>query len=207
MVSGRRGLKAVNRFCRNGTCRIMPKRDIGRLQIVVDRLGNADNVQPHLGKLVGNGLGPVASNGDKHIQLQVAAMGQDLVRGIHDAKVLPLAHGEMEGISLVGRPKDGPPEVDDPRHVQRRQHTMPPLHQSLKAVQNSYDAGPEMGHRRLGNASDHGVQPGAVSSPGQDTYSLQLHTFPFLGSMRTPIYGFPETSERLHRRRPHAHLA
>src|SRR3546814_5439198 len=70
-VAGRRRLELVERLGRHLHCRCVAERDLGMAKVVVDGLGDGDEVDAALlGQTAQDGLAAVAADADKGIELQ-----------------------------------------------------------------------------------------------------------------------------------------
>ena len=102
-------MQTVDRFRGNRQRSIEPKRLVGCLKIVVDGFRNADDVHPHLAKLVRDVHRSVAADGDKTIQPPTFVMLQRACRGVDNFDSFVSFGRVVERVSFVGGTEDCPP--------------------------------------------------------------------------------------------------
>ena len=70
-------MQAVNGLRGDVDGTVETKRDVGLLEVVVDGLGQAEDVDAELGEPVGGRLGAVAAEADEAIEAEFAVVGDD----------------------------------------------------------------------------------------------------------------------------------
>ena len=163
--------------------------DVGAVDVVVDGLGQADDVQPLLREEVGGLVGAVAAEAEQTIKLCVLIgllHGRDLV----DLVLFDHPH-QFEGGALGAQ--NGAAQRQDAPEIVLVHLFVVSGDEAVVAVQDAHDlhivAHP--GIQRLGHAADRGVQAGAVAAGGQDA-----NTFFHLAKSLFPLI-FPHCGSRL----------
>ena len=147
---------------------------VGAVNIVVNGLGQADDVQPLLAEQVGGFVGAVAAQGEQAVQLQVLIIllhGGDLVH-----LVVPHHTHQLEGGALGA--EDGAAHRQNTGKFVWLHHPRIAVDQAVIAVGDAYDLH-IVAHaliQRLGHAAQGGVQAGAVAAGSKDAYTF-FHTF------------------------------
>ena len=148
-------VQAVDRLGRDRDRRVEPERVVGAREVVVDRLGDADDVHAMLGmEPRGDAERVLSADGDERVEL------------LHVRE-----HALDAAVDVVGvRPRgleDRPAAGEDPGDVDRAERAELALDEPPPPVQHADHlvAGVERAPR---NGADDGVQPGAVASARED---------------------------------------
>ena len=163
--------------------------DVGAVDVVVDGLGQTDDVQPLLREEVGGLVGAVAAEAEQTIKLCVL-IGLLHSRDLVDLVLFDHPH-QLEGGALGAQ--NGTAQRQDAPEVVLVHLFVVAGDEAVVAVQDAHDlhivAHP--GIQRLGHAADRGVQAGAVAAGGQDA-----NTFFHLAKSLFPLI-FPHCGSRL----------
>ena len=172
MVARGGRLQAVQRLGRHRACGVEADGQLGKADIVVDRLGHADDLQfAQLGQLAQNAEAAVAADDDDRIETEFAAAADDLGRAILDGAV---HHGVGERIALVGRAEDRA-ALAHHRTVEhlRRQHFV-----LKRSRQQSCRTFPQADHcpteyvGAVNRRADNGIEAGAVAAACENADAL-----------------------------------
>src|SRR5699024_92087 len=149
--------------------------DVGAVDVVVDGLGQADDVQPLLGQEVGGLVGAVAAQTEQAVQLEVVVglfHGGDLV----DLVLLNDLH-HLEGGALGAQ--NGAAQGQQAAEIVRLHLLVVAVDQAVIAVQDADDLDifAHADVERFRHAADGRVQTGAVAAGGQDANTF-LHDKP-----------------------------
>ena len=141
--------------------------DVGAVDVVVDGLGQADDVQTLLGEEVGRLVGAVAAEAEQTVELGVLVglfHGRDLV----DLVLFHHAH-QLEGGALGA--EDGAAQRQDAAEIVLAHLLVFAGDEAVVAVQDAHDLDvlAEPCIQGFGHAADGGVQAGTVAAGGQDT--------------------------------------
>ena len=141
--------------------------DVGAVDVVVDGLGQADDVQTLLGEEVGRLVGAVAAEAEQTVELGVLVglfHGRDLV----DLVLFHHAH-QLEGGALGS--EDGAAQRQDAAEIVLAHLLVFAGDEAVVAVQDAHDLDvlAEPSIQGFGHAADGGVQAGTVAAGGQDT--------------------------------------
>src|SRR6185437_4642139 len=163
-------LQAVEGFGCNRDRGVKADRVLGRADIVVDRLGNADEVDAALlGEPAQDGEAAIAADADERIEAELAHAGDDLFRAVAHAAI---GHREGEGIAFVGGAEDRAAEAQDVDVRDAEAELLVvngPAHQSHRAVMNAEDAPAIALHRARHDRADRRVEARAVAAARQNT--------------------------------------
>ena len=170
VVAFRRGVQAVERPGRRLECGGESERDLGRRDVVVDRLRDAYHRQPMLPEEpLGDRQRAVAADHDDGVEPQTLDVGLDGVRGVDDLllAVRPPIH-VSERVAAVGGTEDRPAARQDPLDVVALE--LPRLHldQPREAVEDADRRGPIVDPARLDGGANDRVQSRGVAAPGED---------------------------------------
>ena len=163
--------------------------DVGAVDVVVDGLGQTDDVQPLLREEVGGLVGAVAAEAEQAVQLGVLVglfHGGDLV----DLVLFHHAH-ELEGGALGA--EDGAAQRQDAAEIVLGHLLVIAGDEAVVAVEDAHDLDvlAEPCIQGLCHAADGGVQAGTVAAGGQDA-----NTFFHLAKSLFPLI-FPHCGSRL----------
>ena len=128
------------------------------VEVVVDRLGHAHDLQAGVGEALGRGQGAFAADGDDGVDAEPVHVGLD---DLGAAAVLERvgAGGAEDGAALLGDAADhGAGNVDDVA-----------LDDAAPAVEESHEFVAVDGDALEDGAADDGVQSGAVAAAGEDS--------------------------------------
>ncbi|MNX90407.1 hypothetical protein D3C86_1224530 [compost metagenome] len=160
---------------------------VRRVEVVVDGLGDADQVHALLGQVVPDAEGAVAADEDQRIQAQLVVAADHLVRHVLEHGLAILDDRVLEGVAAVGGPEDGAAPRDDAADVVEAEgHDEVRLEQAVEAVPNADDLPAVLGDRHLGDGADDGVQAGGIPAAGRNCDALG-HGFWFLPVSLQPI--------------------
>ena len=171
--------------------------DVGAVDVVVDGLGQADDVQALLREKVGGLVGAVAAQAEQTVELCV------LIGLLHGCDLVDLvffhnAH-QLEGGALGAQ--NGAAQRQDAPEVVFRHLLVVAGDQAMVAVQDAHDldAVAHSGIQSFCHAADGGVQAGAVAAGGQDAntffhlvISLVFSEFPTRAGKVCTIRVFPK---------------
>jgi hypothetical protein len=150
-------------------------RDLGQADIVVDGLGDADQLDPALlGEAAQNGQRAVAADADQGIEIERAVALDDLVAAVDAAAIVERI---IEGVAPVRGAEDraGHPEQGA---VEEREVKLLRLdgtgHEAGGALVDADHLPAVALDRPVGHGADHGVQPRAIAAAGQDADPFDL---------------------------------
>src|SRR5690606_12859832 len=133
---------------------------VGARQVVVDRLGHADDLDVTVGQLLGDAKSVLAADRDQRVDAGGREVLLDAVDAVLDLeRVRP--RRAQDGATAR---QDAPDGLDVQGHRLALQGTPPAVTEADELV--TVDA-----HPLTDDASDHGVQTGAVAASGQDSYT------------------------------------
>ena len=174
LMAFRRAVQPVYAFGGEGHCRVEAEGGEGLVQVVVDRLGHADDAQAFEVQGIGDGEGSVAADRHERIQFLLREEFQDLVRAIHILRgAVRHFHRKMQGIALVGRAEDRASLACDSAHLFAREAEHTALGIAFReqdAVESFADA--VAFPATVGGADDHGaddcVEARGIAAAGAD---------------------------------------
>ena len=178
-VAGGGGMDAVDDVRGDVHGRMEAERHIGHPDVVVDRLGQADDVEPFLAEQVGGLVRAVAAQAYEAVELHALVVflhGLDLV----DVVLADDAH------VAVGRAlgaQDRAAQRQNAGKLLAAHGAVVALNQAAVAILNADDLGVEHGIRGARNAANGGVEARAIAAAGQDADSslhLMIHLPPSL---------------------------
>jgi hypothetical protein len=162
----RSGVESIDRFGREADCGVEAETARRADDVVVDCLGNANERNPLLVELVGDGERSVAANADERVKLR-------LLEHLHDA--VGVVEGPLRGcnrlrkwIAAIDRAENRAPEPKDAGYVPWRERTR------LVRIDQTVEAVFEPDHRdtsvvrRLDHGADHGVEAGRIAAARQN---------------------------------------
>ena len=170
-----RGSKVGHRFGNPRHRSIEAESDIGRIEIVVDRLGHADDGNPGTRQLQGGTERTIATQHDKRanpILLECLAGSPD--ERFRQNGLSARTASRLE-TPLVGGPENTSTRGFDPEGVGRREQAR------ARGMKQALVAFGEANHFKVpcrgsaNEAADHGVEPGAIAAGGQDAQTRGGH--------------------------------
>lgn len=169
VVTGGRGVYAVEGFGGDGDGGLEAEGDVGAEQVVVDGLGHTDAVDASVGEGLCGRHGAVASDADQGldaVELEVchADVGEVFEEEI---AVGPGADGVLLGVGLVGRAEDGAAHGEDVGDVVGLEGSDAVFDESEEAVLDAEDFH-AVEDGVLGDGADDGVETGAVTPARED---------------------------------------
>jgi hypothetical protein len=171
----RRRAEAIDRVGRGSDGRVEPERQVGRRQIVVDRLRHADHRDAELLETQADPHRAVAADHDERVDL-VPSDALDDVGGAVDDHLLAVDHRpEGERVATIARAEDRAALGQDAPHVLAGQRPDAVREdEALETVEDAEDLPVVVGLGRLHEGADHGVQARAVAAGRQDADPSQL---------------------------------
>ena len=174
-VAGRGRLQVIKGVGRDLDRGRVTERDLGMAEVVVDGLGDADQVEAALlGQAAQDRQGPVAADADERVQAEHAVALDHLGRAVPAAAV---RHGVIEGVALVGGAEDGAAdaqqlpgeqvEIERLRLDRAREQPMGALADADHFPAVTLDGAENHG-------AQHRVEARAVAAAGQDSDPLDL---------------------------------
>ena len=148
---------------------VEPEGGLGAADVVVDRLGDADERDAFIEEVAGDAQRAVAPDGDQRAD----AVGAERAHQLLGAVVLdPGAVGQplapMERIAAVGGAEDGAAEVGDAADFGRTERDELLLPEEAVVAFADADAFPAAVHGREDGPADDGVEPRRVAAAGRD---------------------------------------
>ena len=163
MVAVRRAVQPVDRLGRDLERGREADRRVGLGDVVVDGLGQRDDVESGLDEAKRVLLRAAATDAQEGVEVVPLVGPDDLVGHVDDATVDP------HPVRLVAtRPEDRAADGQDAGERRRIEPHPPVLGQAAEAVAETDDAHPVLADRRLAEAADGGVEAGAVAPRGED---------------------------------------
>jgi len=106
-----RGMKPVDGLGGDGQCRVVAEGDVGHGHVIVDGLGQGDDVQSFLGQTVGVFLGAAAADADQGVEMMTVVVVDNDIGHVHQGA----AHRHFVGFVAAGA-KDGAAQGQKPHH-------------------------------------------------------------------------------------------
>jgi hypothetical protein len=160
-------MEAVDRGHRDVDRRIEAERVVGCRQVVVDRLRHTDHLDALFEELGRRTEGVLAADGD-----QTVHPVRFEVRGDRGRSAVLLERIGSRGAQDRAAPRQDPPDL---RHAERRAIT---LERSAPAVPVAHELMPVLADPLAHDRPDHGVQPWAIASSGENTDPHQALNLP-----------------------------
>src|SRR5262249_24507269 len=157
-------VEAIDRLGRRGHRRVVAEGDVRLGQVVVDGLGQAEDVHAVLHQVEGHLVRAVAAQAHETVQAE-AAGGFDGARG--EAPGLAVAQGDLGGV-FGGGGGGGGGGGQGGGDVVLVQDARVVLDEAAKALLDADDLDVKVAQGRLGHAADGGVQPRAIAAAGED---------------------------------------
>ena len=167
-----RGVESIDRIGGDLDSGVEPERDLGALDVVVDRLRHADDRQSALGvQLAGEAQRPVATDDD---QRPDAHVGQRRLHLVHTVgQVVRTATAGTEHRAAAGQ--QAAHRFDGEWH-------RPPIHDTVPGVEEPDDLVTENPLPFAHDGAEYGVETRAVAPTGQYTYTHGIRSYaPLLG--------------------------
>jgi len=140
--------------------------------VVVDRLGHADNGDAAGKELVADGQRAVATDDDQGVEREPVAGVDAPLRVVHGLAVALARVGE--GVAAVGGAEDGAADPQDAGHVLGQQHARAVgVEQPVEAVLQAQDPDSRV-DGGLDDGPDDRVEAGGVAAARQDTDALDV---------------------------------
>ena len=152
------------------------KRQLGTPGVVIDGLGQGDNVEALFAQAVGGLGGAVAAQHKQAVELQLV-IGVDHRGHLLDAVGL----GDVEALERrAARAQDGAAAGEDAAKIGGRHDAEPAVDKALVAVLKTIDLNRlfAIGHKRFDDAAHGGVERLAIAATGKKTDSKHDVTFP-----------------------------
>src|SRR4051794_26110897 len=165
----------VNAFGRGVNRGVEAKRQFGSGEVVIDRLGNANNFHPFFEEVEGDFLGSIAADGDDGVNAQLGGVGDDLSRDVAHHFATVLDGFVTEGISAIGGAKNGSAARENAADIFERQlaRALRP-NESIEAIGNADHLPFVFEKSRLHGSADDSVQARSVSTPGADSDAADI---------------------------------
>ena len=135
------------------------EREVGAVKVIVDGLGDADDVQAHFGELKGRLLGAVAADADEGVEAQLVIVLIDNLGLMAEIAV----GGLLEGFFARGA-EDGAASAEDAREGALGKEFHVAIQQAGEAVVDAYDFHAVVQEGRFAHAADGRVDTGAVAA-------------------------------------------
>ncbi len=163
-------IKLVDRLCRRRDRGIVAKGDVRFDEVVVDGLGQADDVEAAAGESVGHFMRTVAAQANKAIEPQ-PIVGFYRLRG----HVNGLAVGQRHLVRLFpAGTQDGAAQGKNSGDIVLVKYSRMILHQAAKALLDADDLDMKIAHRGLGHPTDRRVESWTIAATGQDPDATRL---------------------------------
>ena len=163
----RRSVNAVDDLRRNVHRRVEAEREVRAVQVVVNCLGQTDDVQPFLGKEVRRLVRAIAAESDKAVKFQI------LVGLFHRGNLVHVILANLAHIAegRARRAKNRAAKGQDAGELAALHLLIVARDESPIAVVDADNLRVKQFIRRAGHAADCRVQAGAVAAAGQNTDS------------------------------------
>ena len=133
-------------------------------EIVVNRLGDADEVQAQAGKLVGNVHRAITADHDQHIQPRLLVSAHCLERGVLNFNFSGChLNRKMPRVPFVRGAEDRSTQAKNTGNFAIGQFVHPPCDQTLKAVFNADHRRTELAHGGFGHGAYDGIEAGTIA--------------------------------------------
>src|SRR5271163_2766640 len=143
--------------------------NLGRGKIVIDGLGNADDLQSLLKKVVADLLRTVAADGDDGVDAQLGGIGDDLAGNVARHFLAVLDSLVMKRIAAVGGAEDGAAAGQNSAHfLEREFEGFFGTDQAVEAIGDADDLPSVLDDGSLGGGANDGVEAGRVPASGID---------------------------------------
>ena len=147
--------------------RVEAKGGVGAPHVVVDGLGQRDDIHPVLAQVIGVLLRAAAPQADQRVEMVLLIGLEHDARHVHGL----VAHGHLVGLVAAGA-QDGAAHGEDTRERWPGEAHGAVLHQPAETVAKADDLHAVCADARLAHATDRGVEPRAVAAGGEDAYEL-----------------------------------
>ena len=163
-------MQPIDRFGRRIDCREEPEGDLRAIQVVIDRLWDADDIDASLHERRRTLHRTIAADDDERIDSVLAnvvdACCGDIAEDRFTVWVKPSA--PARGIAAVVGAEDGSAARQDAGNIAETQWADAIFDQPLKSVLNAKDLDAVLEDGRLGDRTDDRIQPWAVAATSQD---------------------------------------
>ncbi len=161
------GVQPVDGLGRDVDRGVEAEGEVGAGEVVVDRLGDADDVHAEVGELGGDAEGVLAADRDQRVDAQAGEVRLDLL----DAAV------DLERVG-TGRAEDGTAARQDAADLGHPERLGQPLQRATPAVPEAQKLVTVGVHTLADHRADHRVQAGAVAAAGQHTDTHNVLVLP-----------------------------
>ena len=170
------GVQLVDGVGGRGDGGVEPERRHGAADIVVDRLGNADDWDALLHQPQGDGQGAVAPDGDHGVDTVRVECGDRIVGAVAlDPAAARRRLAELERIPAVGSAQDRAAQVSDAADLARPERHNAVFTQQTAVATPDSDALPATVDGRQHCSPDDGVETWCIAASGRDR---DLHVIP-----------------------------
>ena len=170
MVAHRGGVEAVDGFGGGLDGGGETEGDVGADEIIVDGLGDADEVDAVLNEVVGAGHGAVTADDNDGVEFVAGDGVEALLRAVLEdgLAVGAISDGESRGVGFVGGAEDGAAKGEDAGDIAKVEWSELVFDEPEEAVLDAEDLPAVIEDGGLGDGSDDGVEAGAIASSCQD---------------------------------------
>jgi len=154
------GVESVNRIRGDLDSRVETEGALGAINVVVDRLGHADQRNALLIDTTRRGEGSLTTNHHERINLAPRHCGAHSIHAIR----------EHEGLISARTDDRAAPRQNAAAILDRELHA-PVIEQPAPAVEETENLGPEFTFSLSNHCTDHGIETRAVTTTGEDTNS------------------------------------
>ena len=176
----RRAVEPVDRLGRDAERGVEAEAHVGHRDVVVDRLGEGDDVQPLLHQVERILLSAAAAQADQRVEVAPVVVFDDHFTHVH--YLAPDLHSLW---LLPVRSENRAADREDARKIGRIEHHCAIFHHSAKPVAKADDAHAVRAESRLSDSPNRGVQTRGVSPGCQYSYAL-CHRAPHQIPLETP---------------------
>src|SRR4051812_32495944 len=159
------GVQAIDRVGGDLHRGLKAEREVRGREVVVDRLGHADDRDPVLVQLAGDAERVLATDRDQRVQVAGLERGLDLVQAVLDLVDVG-----------AGRPEDRPAAMQDPARAVEREVTRLVVQYAGPAVAEADELVPVGIDALADDGPDDRIEPGAVAAAGEhaDSHGAQI---------------------------------
>jgi len=169
MVAVRRAVEAVNRFGRDVERGGEAEGGVGHGDVIVNRLGQRDDVESGLVQAQGIFLRAAAAEADKAVESPFVIIVHDDLGHVLGATV---NHHAVRLVAARAKNRAADGENAGERGLVELEAFV--FHEAAKAVAKADDFHPVITERRLADATDSGVESGAVAARGEDADAFRF---------------------------------
>jgi len=143
--------------------------DVRGREIVVNGLGDSDDVESLGGEIEPDLLGAVAADDDESVEADGLGVLDDLIGEVAHGLIAVIVDAIGEGIAAIGGSEDGSAAGQDSADVVEHEGTaLLGPDESVKAVADSDYVKAVLENGSFNGGADHGIETGAVASTGAD---------------------------------------